>query len=142
MMRKKSAPSPANLVKAIMGYTSPDPDLPALKYGRLTESEARKSYEAAMVKDGHHSLKVLQSGLHVHPTHSCLGASPDGLVSCSCCGTGILEVKCPFRTADADPKSADLAFLTEHADGTLHLRHNHAYFTQVQVRIVLKNRSR
>ena len=25
-----------------------------------------------------------------------IGASPDGLVCCSCCGEGVLEVKCPL----------------------------------------------
>ena len=29
-----------------------------------------------------------------------LGASPDGLVLCECCGTGALELKCPYSPRD------------------------------------------
>ena len=25
-----------------------------------------------------------------------LGASPDGVVQCECCGNGVLEIKCPY----------------------------------------------
>jgi len=24
------------------------------------------------------------------------GASPDGMVTCICCGTGVIEIKCPY----------------------------------------------
>lgn len=26
-----------------------------------------------------------------------LGASPDGIINCACCGRGVLEIKCPFK---------------------------------------------
>ena len=25
-----------------------------------------------------------------------MGASPDGVVQCTCCGTGVIETKCPY----------------------------------------------
>ncbi len=28
--------------------------------------------------------------------HNYIGASPDGIINCTCCGTGVLEVKCPY----------------------------------------------
>ena len=35
-----------------------------------------------------------------------LGASPDGLVSCDCCGEGLVEIKCPFRYRNMTPDCA------------------------------------
>jgi hypothetical protein len=38
--------------------------------------------------------------------HGWLGASPDGIRKCSCCPYTLLEIKCPFKGADIDPKKA------------------------------------
>lgn len=32
--------------------------------------------------------------------HTELSASPDGLVSCECCGLGCVKVKCPYLLSD------------------------------------------
>ena len=29
-----------------------------------------------------------------------MGASPDGIVQCDCCGKGVVEIKCPFSCRD------------------------------------------
>ena len=42
------------------------------------------------------NCRVEEFGLMIHPKYSFLGASPDAIVSCSKCGTGIVEVKCPY----------------------------------------------
>lgn len=39
-------------------------------------------------------------GLFVDQTAPFLGASPDALVHCICCGNGIVEVKCPWSARD------------------------------------------
>ena len=36
----------------------------------------------------------------IEPLYSFVGASPDAVVSCTCCGHGVLEVKCPFSCKD------------------------------------------
>ena len=41
--------------------------------------------------------------LTVHPDYPHLGASPDGLISCSCCGDGLVEIKCPYKHRDEHP---------------------------------------
>ena len=38
-----------------------------------------------------------KSGLLIHTSYPHLGASPDGVISCNCCGNGVLEVKCPYN---------------------------------------------
>ena len=41
----------------------------------------------------HEDMKVTKCGLFISVYHPFLGASPDGIVQCSCCGHGICEVK-------------------------------------------------
>lgn len=66
-----------------------------------------------------------------------MGARPDGIVQCDCCGIGVLEVKCPFLCADKSIQSVAIEnrnfFLHEDDEGMLTLKQNHAYFYQVQM---------
>ena len=50
----------------------------------------------------HEDMKVVKCGLFISVDHPFLGASPDGIVQCSCCGHGICEVKvnCFFSIFD------------------------------------------
>ena len=52
------------------------------------ESEARDAYLKNM-KETHQSFEIEFAGLYVNPLSPHLGASPGGLVSCSCCGLGL-----------------------------------------------------
>ncbi len=65
-------------------------------YGKKQEALARKLYETQMRKK-HKGLKVKCAGLIISKNCPLLRASPDGIVSCSCCGTGIVEIKCPYK---------------------------------------------
>jgi hypothetical protein len=64
----------------------------ATVWGCEHESSVRISYEEIMSKT-HQSFKVSECGLFICVEHPYIGASPDGLVSCSCCGDGICEIK-------------------------------------------------
>ena len=59
------------------------------------------------------------------------GASPDGIVTCSCCSKKkwCLEVKCPYSINFTSPLSPDanLTYLTK-LDGSLALNKEHQYF--------------
>ena len=48
-----------------------------------------------------------------------MGASPDGIVSCECCGSGVVEIKCPYSCKDKSflEATADSMFFLEHNDG-------------------------
>ena len=65
----------------------------------MHEEVARKAYTAYASKE-HTDLRVQECGLIVDPKMPFLGASPDGLVSCKCCGKGVIETKCPFTVKD------------------------------------------
>ena len=75
---------------------------PALEWGLTNESHARRDYTHVM-EASHTSFKVTTTGLHVSPHYPHLGASPDGLISCSCCNDGLLEIKCPYSFRYEDP---------------------------------------
>jgi len=81
------------------------------------------------------------SGLVISPHWPFIGASPDGIVECNCCGRGVLEIKCPYSHRGEDLLSAvisDKQFcLIQNDDGSLQLDHGHAYYYQVQTQMFI-----
>lgn len=95
-------------------------------------------YEREMC-GSHEHFVVTDSGLNVNPQWPHLGASPDGLVNCDCCGQGSCEIKCPFCYKDATIQEASgqkNSCLTEIYGKTM-LDRKHAYFYQVQAQIFI-----
>ena len=41
----------------------------------------------------HENFQIFDSGLWINKDFPYLGASPDGIVSCDCCGIGMFEIK-------------------------------------------------
>ena len=66
------------------------------QHGRKYEPVARAAYEEIFCRQ-HYNAKVVQTGFHVNANIPFLGASPDGLVSCSCHPDRVLEIKCPYK---------------------------------------------
>jgi hypothetical protein len=46
---------------------------------------------------------IKQTGLFIDAEYPILGASPDGIVSCHCCGKELLEIKCSAKYKDKSP---------------------------------------
>ena len=72
-------------INSVMGTAKDISGMAAIKYGRQNESVAMKEYVQVMERRGHH-VEVEPAGLVVSATKIYIGASPDGIVSCSCCG--------------------------------------------------------
>ena len=90
------------------------------------------------MKDKHKDLYIRESGLWINPMYPHLGASPDGIVSCICCGVGVIEIKCPYckRNDTLCDTSDSKGFCVETlVDGTCQLSRNHSYYYQVQTQI-------
>lgn len=88
----------------------------------------------------HCNLQVGQSGLVINSLYPYLGASPDGVVSCDCCDSGLLEIKCPYKYRNVSPTSADALSdrdfcLKETKPGTVSLSQSHQYYDQVQAQL-------
>lgn len=62
-----------------------------------------------------------------------IAATPDGLISCDCCGSKIVKIKCPFVIKDDDP---DLACFLENGclpkTINITIRYKHSYLLLVQ----------
>ena len=68
----------------------------ATSWGCKHERTAGDAYVTLKKKD-HHNFTVHECGLFIDPSYPHLGASPDGITTCTCCdGVAALEVKCPF----------------------------------------------
>uniref|UniRef100_A0A3Q1ED01 YqaJ viral recombinase domain-containing protein n=1 Tax=Acanthochromis polyacanthus TaxID=80966 RepID=A0A3Q1ED01_9TELE len=85
-------------------------------------------------KKSHENVKVHDTGFFINPSVPFLGVSPDGFVSCDCCGVSVLEVKCPFCVRN-DSKLDNLIYLDKDSEGKLTLNRNHQYFYQVQTQL-------
>ena len=69
-----------------------------------------------------------------------LGASLDGIVSCSCCGVGCLEIKCPYCDREKRIDSiVQKSSCVEKVNGNYILKENHQYFYQIQAQLLVTN---
>ena len=80
-------------------------------WGCKHEKSARDLYMKAQ-KTKHTNLTAQDSGLIINPLWPFIRASPDGVLSCTCCGRGTLEIKCPYchREEDIAVASEDSKF--------------------------------
>ena len=112
--------------------------VPATRWGNLHEDTARQQYTTMLQKE-HVHLQVEKCGLTVNPDFPYMGSSPDGLVSCSCCGqkSGCLEIKCPFKHRQSSISEAckDKDFCLFAQDDKFFLKTTHPYYSQVQCQI-------
>ena len=134
---KTNMASPAqSLIKSICYPESSKFSSEATRWGCDHEKAAINQFLEHM-KPFHDALTVAESGLIINPKYPHIGASPDGVVSCNCCGTFVLEVKCPHcsrnkKLCDNDKKNFCLEKLE---DGRLRLKRDHSYFYQVQTQL-------
>ena len=106
--------------------------------------EAIEAYKSKMT--GHSGFIIKSCGFIVDKEAPFLGASPDALVECTCCGYGVLEVKCPFSAKEAESlrqvaeqqKDFCLQLLPSKS---LKLSTNHPYYLQCQLQIYTTGRS-
>ena len=100
-----------SLICRLIGCVAPNPDLSPLKYGRRMEPLAKKEYIKVMNQQGHTNVRLVECGLFVDKSDIYLGASPDAVVKCDCCGTGLLECKCPLAISALAPNADNLNYL-------------------------------
>lgn len=84
---------------------------------------------------------IEESGLHITPEFPFLAASPDGILKCSCNGSAVIEIKCPFKHKDStimDAANCDGEFCLQYLEsGGFELKKNHAYYFQVQMQMLV-----
>lgn len=117
------------------GFTSK-----ATTWGCDHEQQALTCYHQKM--HSHTNFRCETSGFVINPELPHIGATPDGIVHCDCCGDGVVEVKCPFCAHDSISlkECVDGRFCLEESNGKLQLKHSHAYFFQVQTQMLVCNK--
>ena len=93
-------------------------------------------------KSQHSDFSVTECGLFINTQWPIVGASPDGIINCTCHGKGVLKIKCPFCHWEASLQTAvseDKKFCLKKSDGNLRLDESHAYFYQVQTQLFVCN---
>lgn len=111
----------------------------ATEWGCSHERQARVMYEKVS-KSKHQKFSVEENGLFINPQWPYIGASPDGIVCCLCCGRGALEIKCPYchRGESIDfAASHDKKFCLKETDGKLQLDSDHMYYYQIQTQLFI-----
>ena len=89
------------------------------------EGEAKTAYIKTQ-RVTHKKLVVTEGGLFLHHQRMYVGASPDGLVECDCCGKGVLKIKCPFSISHTAPSHENVPFIEMNEDGSLGIKYNKA----------------
>lgn len=79
----------------------------AMEFRTTHEPIARQMY-FRKYKAEHKHAHLSTCGLFVSQKTPYIGASPDGVVSCKCCGKGIIEIKCSDLYKDKTPYEACL----------------------------------
>ncbi|XP_055954702.1 uncharacterized protein LOC130010736 [Patella vulgata] len=105
------------------------------KWGCDHDSTAKQHYVKFMMQ--HHDNFVLEeSGFVINPEYPFMGATPDAIGCCDCCGPILVEIKCPYCKRDST-KIGDNITCLETKDGKLSLMKSHAYYYQVQCQLLV-----
>ncbi len=125
-----------SVLKKVAGMEVVSDSVLALKYGREMEQEAVSVF-VDYYKKFHKQVVIKESWLSICRVIVFVGGGPDRIVTCSCCGVRLLEVKCPFSIQHLSPTEpeAKLPFLKFDNNGKTSLKRNHQYFTQCQVQM-------
>ena len=89
--------NPPSLVKIILSESSSESSkAPSLNWEITHEDAACEAY-IDLVQQDHNNVECFHSGFRVNTQFPHLGASPNGIISCDCCGEGLIEIKCPHK---------------------------------------------
>ena len=104
----------------------------ATRWGCDHEARALQRY-CEVSQTTHTNFKCKDSGFTINMNMPYMGASPDSVVSCNCCGIGVVEVKCPFCLRKS--VLSDMADSLVVIGGKLQLSKKHAHYYQVQTQM-------
>ena len=92
-----------------------------------------------MKENQHLNFHMVDCGFFISTDYPFIGASPDSLISCDCCGEGCVEVKCPYckrnDTVDEASNSESNFWIQS---GILSI--THPYYAQIQTQMNVCNR--
>lgn len=108
------------------------------RWGCTHERDAIQVY-TAKAKRHHEDFDIQETGFFIDTERPYLGASPDSIITCKCCGKGVVEVKCPFCVKDGllneNENRAGFCLVKENERWSL--KRNHAYYYQIQLQMAV-----
>ena len=114
----------------------------AMAHGIEHEGAARQLYIETHLATHKKGLCV-ESGLHLCLSNPRYAASPDGLVSCQCCGEGLLEIKCTSKFKHltvCEVASQPGYHFEQDENGQPVLKQNSSWYDQVQGQLYVTQR--
>ena len=116
-MTRRNVSSMDNLVGFIMGRKHITQTFSHLNMAGRWNQLPETSMQIVFLQADICIFKANTCGLFVNLEHIYMAASPDAVVSCECCGDGLLKIKCPRKTAHSDPQSCSSAYLIRNDEG-------------------------
>ena len=112
------------------------------KWGCHHEATALGNYEEYMGTQ-HSDFSLSKCGFWLNKDYPFIGATPDGLTYCSCCGEGCVEVKCPFckKHKSILESVGDDFYLKESGSKGIQLDSKHTYHYQIQTQLFTTGRA-
>ena len=114
----------------------------ATKWGCVHESIALKN-NLNLMEELHQSFSSNECGFFISLTVPCIGASPDALISCNCCGNDCLEIKCPFDSREKfvfEILGCDDSYLEEDVKNGIKLKTTRMYYCQIRCKLSVTGR--
>ncbi|XP_070547577.1 uncharacterized protein [Ptychodera flava] len=115
----------------------------AIKFGIENEPVAKHLYYEYLCGKGHKGSKIRNSGFVISSDIPFLGASPDGIVECSCCGklVWLLEIKCCYKHKDKFPSAAaqDKSYHVYLEGDRVRLKKTSKWYFQIQGQLGVTN---
>lgn len=114
----------------------------ATEYGKRNEPIARDAFYNTMITT-HHNFEMKTVGFIINNKYPFCGVSPDAVISCDCCGKGVLEIKCPYVMRFGDfksyvkPSKSPLIMVNNGETMEYNLKQDHEYYYQVQMQMFL-----
>ena len=105
----------------------------------IKEEENAKCYYQKFSEKQHCSFDLQKPGLLISSSYFWIGASLDSTRKFHCCDPSVVEIKCPFKGKDLDPK---IAFLLptvsgkKDENGNFFLDKNSQHYPQVETDMV------
>ncbi|KAK3082973.1 hypothetical protein FSP39_010413 [Pinctada imbricata] len=140
--KKKSACDVKPILCNIMGYTDVNPNIKSLKYGREMEKVAKRNF-IKVYRKKHKNVSFDECGIYLDKERPFLAATPDLLVRCSCCGEGLVELKCPLIPKCDSCLSfcmCNLPSCLRKSDRLPKLKHTTSYYGQIQGQLAITGR--
>lgn len=125
-----------SLLQTICNPTAKSFKTAATEWGKKNEQKARIHYVNIM-KETHENFQCTSSGLCLSSEYPQFGASPDGFISCDCCGNGCLEIKCPYSQKESD---TELKYIIKRENG-MELDRTHPYYSQIQMQLFITGKT-